>query len=141
MQKRVEYSEMMLAKYLKPKQWNRVRFSDEVHFEYGPEGKLRIIRQLGTRYRWDCIQHRDPPSEKDRKRIHCWAAVGYNFKSDIIFYEVPDNSNEKMTHQVYIDSILESVVKPWLERENDFVLEEDDDSGHDTGRTRNAVRK
>ena len=59
-------------------------------------------------------QHRDPPSKKDRKRKHCWAAVGYNFKSDIIFYDVPNNSNGKMTHQVHINFILEPVVKPWL---------------------------
>lgn len=58
--------------------------------------------------------------------------IGYNFKSDITFYEVPGNSNGKMTHQVYIDSILEPVVKPWLERGDDFVLEEDGDSGHGT---------
>lgn len=36
---------------------------------------------------------------------------------------------------------VEPVVKPWLERGDDFVLEEDGDSGHGTGRTRNAVKK
>jgi hypothetical protein len=35
--------------------------------------------------------------------------VSYSFKSDIHFYDVPDNSNEKMTHQVYINFILEPV--------------------------------
>ena len=54
---------------------------------------------------------------------------------------MPGNSNEKMTHQVYINSILDPVIEPWLDRRDDFVLKEDDDSGHDTGRTRNAVRK
>ena len=54
---------------------------------------------------------------------------------------MPGNSNGKMTHQVYINSILEPVVKPWLERGDDFVLEEDGDSGHGTGRTRNPVKK
>ena len=46
-----------------------------------------------------------------------------------------------MTHQVYIESVLDPVVKPWLERGDDFVLEEDGDSGHSTGKTRNAVKK
>ena len=46
-----------------------------------------------------------------------------------------------MTHQVYIDAILGPVVKPWLERGDDFVLEEDGDSGHGTGKRRNAVKK
>ena len=66
--------------------------------------------------------------------------MGFNFKSDIYFYDVPGNSNGKMTHQVYIDSILEPVVKSWLNRGDDFVLEEDGDSGNGTGKTRNAVK-
>ena len=33
------------------------------------------------------------------------------------------------------------IVKPLLDRDDDFVLEEDGDSGHGTGRTRNAVKK
>ena len=45
-----------------------------------------------------------------------------------------------MTHQVYIDSILDPVVKQWLDRGDDFVLEEDGDSGHGTGKTRNKVK-
>jgi hypothetical protein len=54
---------------------------------------------------------------------------------------VPGNSNDKMTHQVYIDFIFESVVKLWLKREDDFVLKEDGDFDHGTGKIRNAVKK
>ena len=43
-----------------------------------------------------------------------------------------------MTHQVYIDQVLEPIVKPWLERGDNFVLEEDNDSGHGTS-ARNIV--
>ena len=46
-----------------------------------------------------------------------------------------------MTHQVYIDSVLEAAIKPWLDQSDDFVLEEDGDSGHGTGKTRNIVKK
>lgn len=140
-ERRVEWATVMLDRYPQPKDWHRVRFSDEVHFGYGPEGQLRIIRKPGSRKRPDCIQHRPPPpkEEKSRKRIHCWAAVGYNFKSDIYFYDVPGNKNGKMPHQVYIDSILEPIVRPWLEDKQDFVLEEDGDSGHGTSR-KNPVR-
>jgi hypothetical protein len=35
-----------------------------------------------------------------------------------------------MTQKVYRDSILEKVVKPWLEEGRNFILEEDWDSGH-----------
>lgn len=56
--------------------------------------------------------------------------LGYNFKSELIFYEVPGNSNGKMNQRVYINSILEPIVKPWLKAGEDFVLEKNNDSGH-----------
>lgn len=117
-----------------------MRFNNEIDFNYESEKQLRIIRQSSSRYRWDCIQHRDSSSEEDRKKLHCWTAVNYNFKSDIYLYNVSGNSNDKMTHQMYINFILELVVKSWLERGNDFVLE-DDDSRHDTSKTRNSIKK
>ena len=44
-----------------------------------------------------------------------------------------------MSHEVYINQILEPVVKPWIQSGQDFVLKEDDDSGHGTG-SNNIVR-
>jgi hypothetical protein len=54
------------------------------------------------------------PAEKDQKRVHCWAAVGYDFKSPLVWYDVPGNSNGKMPMQVYRDHILKPVVGSWL---------------------------
>ena len=65
-----------------------------------------------------------------RKKAHTWAVVGHNFKSKLVFYDVPTNTNGKMTAQAYVDKILEPVVKPWIQENNNFVLEEDRDSGH-----------
>ncbi|KAH8799469.1 hypothetical protein F5884DRAFT_129099 [Xylogone sp. PMI_703] len=45
-----------------------------------------------------------------------------------------------MSLKVYRDQILEKAVKPWLKAGHRFVLEEDNDSGHGTGK-RNIVRK
>jgi len=74
-------------------------------------------------------------------RYYVWAAVGYNFKSKLRFYEVPTNINGKMSMQIYRDEILEGVVRPWLDAGQHFVLEEDGDSGHGTGRyTTNIVK-
>ena len=42
-----------------------------------------------------------------------------------------------MSLQVYIDSILVLVIKPWLLEKQDFVLEEDDNSGHDKAKNCN----
>lgn len=111
-----------------------MRFSDEVHSGNGPQGKIHIIRKLGERYCQDFIQEADKPSSKNMKRQHAWAAVGHNFKSDIIFYNVASNTNGKMSQQVYINQILEPVVKSWLDAKHDFVLEEDGNSGHGMGK-------
>ncbi len=138
---RVQYAELMFARYPNLKGWDRVRFSDEVHFGWGPQHQLRIIRKPGERYFVDCIQHSDAPKPKDEKRFYCWATVGYDFKSDITFYEVPGNTNGKMSLKVYINQILEPVVKPWLLKKQDFVLEEDGDSRHGKAKNRNIVRQ
>ena len=57
-----------------------------------------------------------------------------------MFYDVPSNTNGKMSQRVYIDQILKPVVKPWLEAGHDFVLEEDGDSGHGPSRKHNIVK-
>jgi hypothetical protein len=76
---RLRYAKEMLKKYPEPEDWYRVRFSDEVHFGWGAQGRLRI------------------------------------------------------------DQILEPIVKLWLDEGQDFVLEEDGDSGHGPSKS-NIVR-
>ena len=149
--------------------WKKVRWSDEIHFGLGPEKKLRIIRRPGERFCWSCIQERGPPPEKKRKkndkgkgkgkqqssegleatdsdddddeiRIHAWAAVGWNFKTPLIWYTT-NNKNGKMSQKVYIESILEPHVKEWIDRGDQFELEEDRDSGHGPAHNGNKVRK
>ena len=101
---------------------------------------MRIIRKPGERYCVDCIQHTlSREEEKNNVRLHSWAAIGHGFKSDLYFYRVGSNKNGKMSLQVYKNQILEPIVKPWLERGDDFILEEDNDSGHGTG-PKNIVR-
>jgi hypothetical protein len=70
---RVNFSTVMLERYPLPVDWYRVRFSNECHYGWGDQQKLRIIRKPGQRYCYSCIQQRDEPAEKDRKRYHSWA--------------------------------------------------------------------
>ena len=128
-------AEVMKERYPRPKDWHCMRFSDEVHFGYGPQGKLRIIRKTGEQYCPNCIQEDKEPNEKDKKCHHCWALMGYNFKSDIYFYKVPGNTNGKMSQKVYIDQILEPIVKPQIDTHHDFVLEEDGNLDHKPGKS------
>lgn len=122
---RVQYAKVMLERHPEPEDWDRVRFIDEVRFGWGAQHQLRIIRKPGERYCIDCVQPKEEPKPKDEKRFHCWAAAGYNFKSDLTFYEVPGNTNRKMSLQVYINQILEPVVKSWIVQGHDCALGED----------------
>ena len=101
----------MKERYLRPRNWHRIRFSDEVDFGYGLQGKLYIIRKPGKQYCLDCIQEVKKLNEKDKKRHHYWVAMGYNFKSDIYFYEILGNINGKMSQKVYINQIFEPIIK------------------------------
>ena len=139
---RVHHAETMLSLKPQPSDWHDVRFSDEVHCRVGPQGKMRIIRKPGERYCSDCIQEQlNRDDERFWETSHIWAAVGYNFKSDLTFYKTPGNKNGKLSLQVYHDTILEPVVKPWIKTHPHFILEEDNDSGHGGGSSRNLVAR
>ena len=68
------------------------------------------------------------PKKKDEKRLHCWAAVGFGFKSDLYVYD-SGTSNGKMDIETYM-SILAKATAEWPQG---VVLEEDRDSAHGTG--------
>jgi hypothetical protein len=106
---RMTFAEFYRRTKPKPGDWDKVWFSDEVHFGLGPRRKLRIIRKAGERHRQDCIQE-NPTMTKVQKRdknvrIHAWGCVGYNWKGPLIFYE-STNENGKMTKEVYLTQIL-----------------------------------
>ena len=129
----------MLKRYPDPDDWKHIRFSNKVHFCLGPQGWLMIIRRPGERYCLCCIQSVPKQQATDMKRIHAQAAIGYNFKSPLVFYDIPTNSNGKMTQKAYIEQILEPVVKPWIDAGHDFVLKEDGDGGHGPPRAKGNI--
>ena len=47
---RITFATTILAKYPYKKDWTHVRFSDEVHFSFGPQGRTYITRKPGERY-------------------------------------------------------------------------------------------
>ena len=110
--RRMQYAEQLLEQRPNACDWRDVLFSDECHFGWGgAEKKKRIIREKGHRFDSDCIQYIGPTSaQKDEKRVHIWAAIGYNFKSELIEYEVHGNTNGKMSQKVYIEAVLEPYI-------------------------------
>ena len=87
----------------------------------------------------NCIQKMNSPKNKGLKKQHCWAAVGHNFKSDIHFYDVFKNINEKLTLKAYLKQVLKPIVKPWIKNHFCFVLKKNDDSDHETG-SKNIIK-
>lgn len=79
--------------------WRDIRFSDEWHAMCGQSRQVHVIRRPGERYCPACIQEEQIPARKDDSRFtaHFWGAIGYNFKSELIQYDVPSNDNGKMT--------------------------------------------
>jgi len=96
-ERRKAWAKTMLERYPNPEDWKHVRFSDEVHFSLGPQGRLMIIRRPGERHCPDCTQTEPPQKEADKKRVHAWGSIGWDFKSSLKFYEIPSNKNGKMT--------------------------------------------
>uniref|UniRef100_A0A8H7TK96 Tc1-like transposase DDE domain-containing protein n=1 Tax=Bionectria ochroleuca TaxID=29856 RepID=A0A8H7TK96_BIOOC len=136
--RRLEYAKKALSLRPNPEDWYDVLFSDECYFGYGGQGKARIARKKGSRMEPSNLQERKQPAERDLKRLHSWGAVGYNFKSPLVWYNTGSN-NGKITQEVYEREILEPYVGKWIEQGYQFVLEEDSDSGHGPSKS-NPVR-
>ncbi|KAF7561409.1 hypothetical protein G7046_g2742 [Stylonectria norvegica] len=128
-EKRAEYSRRMLDVYPHPQDWRFIRFSGELHFGFGLDGKMRLLPRPGEKFCPGCSQLPDANWPRDVKKVHAWAVVGYDFKSELVFYEESTNPNctGVMTMSEYRDKVLQKVVKPWLTTlgPQAFILEED----------------
>ena len=125
----------MLSQFPNPEDWHHVRFSNECHFGWGPERRPYIIRKRGYRLHPDCVFHSeirdDQDSEEIQKRVYVQGAIRYDFKSDLIRYEVPTNTNGKMTQKVYRDEALEPVIAKWCnDKETKWTLYKDRNSSY-----------
>lgn len=133
--RRLTFAKVMLIRYPLPSDWYNVRFSDETHCGYGSPGRMYMTRRPCEVNCPDCVQTVHQPKKKDEKRVHYWGCVGYGYKSELYPYDT-NNNNGKMTQKVYIE-LLTKECKDWPE---EWVLEEDGDSGHGTSKS-NPVKK
>lgn len=90
----------------------------------------------GKQYYVGYIQNNNILTQKNIKGFYYQAVVKCNFTPDIIFYNVLSDTNGKILLQIYIDQILNLVVKSWLLEKQDFALKKDDNSKH--GKTQNC---
>jgi len=90
--------------------------------DYSPQGSCNAG--------YDNIQHQNKTTEKQSlPKVHGGAAIGWNFKSRMIFYKV-NNRNGAITNKAYIDQILEVEVRRWLNEGHTFILEQDGAGSH-----------
>jgi transposase len=68
--------------------------------------------------------------------------VGWNFKSEVIFYGLEKDEGGNMTQKTYIEKIL-PIVKKYrdeaVEKEQDLIFQEDNDGGHGTRSEENSA--
>ena len=110
---RVKLAKEMLQRFPTPDDWKQVRFSDETHLGFGPEGRAYILRKPEEVDHPSCVQQTKTPKQKDEKRLHTWAVIGYDYKSELYFYD-NNSSNGKMDQKTYI-RLLEQEPLPGLE--------------------------
>ncbi|KAL1961723.1 hypothetical protein VTN77DRAFT_1123 [Rasamsonia byssochlamydoides] len=65
-------------------EWRSVLFSSHVSFGLGPSRKAKVIINEQQRLCEGC--HRNKQRGQEQHVFHCWAIVGFNHKSPLIFY-------------------------------------------------------
>lgn len=141
-EKRVEFSKIMLERYPNKEDWRHIRFCNEMHIGYSAEYSPFVTRKPGERFCSNYMSEykQKVPSDRELKRLHFVAAVGYDFKSELHEYFTPKNENGKLNIQQYVDQWYKPVVARQIARKDVFVLEEDGDSSHGKG-VNNLARK
>ncbi|EGP82577.1 uncharacterized protein MYCGRDRAFT_51173 [Zymoseptoria tritici IPO323] len=118
--------------------WKSVRFTDEVHFCVEARRAAMVIRNHEERECETCIQFN---KRNTTSVFHCWAMVGWDFKSELVFY----NKGGNLTQQQYLYRIFKPHIEPvWRQHVADqlpFILEEDNDGSHGTRSTDNDVHR
>lgn len=142
--KRVDYAKRMLAALPRAADWRAVRFSAELHFGFGLDGRVRLLPRAGEKLCPACAAA-DGGWPRDVRRVHAWAAAGHGFKSELVFYEASTSAScaGTMTMADYHDKILEGPIRAWIGAASPaFVLEEDGEAFAHGGLSKaNAVQR
>ena len=79
----------------------------------------------------------------DVNEFHVWTCVGWNFKSELIFYGLDEDESRNMTQELYVNKML-SIIKKYRDdvkvKNKSFIFQEDNDGGYDTRSKENSTR-
>ena len=82
--------------------WRRGIYTDECIARTNLRRRVKVLRKRGERRRLDCVQF---TFNSGRDSIMCWAAIGYNFKSQLYFVNM-EGQGQGFTQKKYEEQIL-----------------------------------
>ena len=86
--------------------WRKVMFSDESRFLlYRADGRQRVYRRDGERYRDNCVVERD---QFGGGGLMVWAGISYGHRTPLVF------TDGSVTAQRYVEVVLRPVVVPYV---------------------------
>jgi hypothetical protein len=92
-----------IANWDRPKEyWRKGFYYDETTIQSNMRRRLKILCKRGERRRLDCIQSK---FTSRRTSLHCAAAIGYNFKSRLVFLSI-EGEGKGFTQKKYEAQIL-----------------------------------
>lgn len=107
-----------------------VRFTRVLHFGLSRPGTLRDAGKPTEHYCSACIDQNPRVLARESAssvRWHCWAMVGWNFKSNLFFYDYRDR---QVSDPNYLE-ILRRMVLPALEQNPSIFLMEDPEAQYE----------
>jgi hypothetical protein len=90
-------------------EWRSVLFSDCVNFGLGTTRKAKVFNRKDERLCEECLQSREGI---DKSIFYCWAMVGYDYKSPLVFLSTEDADHPVLSQHDYISQILQPNVQP-----------------------------
>lgn len=82
--------------------WQKGIYTDETIVRTNLRRRVKVLRKRGERRRIDCIQF---TFNSGRDSMMCWAAIGYNFKSELYFMNT-EGQGKGFTQKKYEEQIL-----------------------------------
>jgi transposase len=120
--------------------WKDVRFSDESHFHHNSRTAEWVLRRRGERFQPDTIQKKFKIGASE---FHVWGCVGWNFKSELVFYGIGEDEPRNVTMDLYIKKML-PILKGYRDeaeaKGKGFIFQEDNDGGYGTRSQENSAR-
>lgn len=117
------------------RQWQNILFTDESRYcvSHG-DGRIRLWRRPGERFRNDCIMEVNP---RGGPSVMVWGGIRLNDRVGPVFFQnLRPGRGNGLTAQVYIAQVLQPHVVPHVQRRPNTILQQDNATPHTARATR-----